>query len=616
MIFSVFQIAWIALAIFQVGISGHFLSLYKKDGDNRKLMFGIAFLIGVFAIFYNISQIHNTPSEPVWLNNLYYWSFLPILIAIFSVAHHTLFNLKKFSLFFKSFVFFVVFSLFFLLFLPFPAEEFFSPVIIGVGIEILIVSLVLFIQRRRITDFIFLLAALSFMMAGMSIRLTNDEYFQIFAFFIGYVFFLLIFAYPNAVGKDKGKGMGDIFALRQELSETNKALQLTAERYHDLFEHIKSGVVVYKPFNDGEDFVIKDFNSAAEKIEKIKRDEVIGKRVTEVFPGVKDFGVFDVFKQVLVTGIPKKHPVSYYSDGRVHGWRDTTVYRLSTGEIVAVYDDVTKKKQDELALKQAHQHLKQMNEELDQKVEQRTAEIQRLLDLKDNFIHQIGHDLKNPLGPLIHLIPLLEKNDTNSKNKEIYMILKRNVTHIRNIIDKTVRLAQLNASSTLLELQNLNLSQQINEILDRNTFLFKDKDIAVHSDVNEEIDIQADKLLLAELFDNLLGNAVKYNEHGGKIEIDAVDGDGFVTISVSDTGMGMNDEQIDHVFDEFYKADGSRHDFDSSGLGMSIAKRIVEKHGGNIWVESNGPGLGSTFFFTLPKKESRKICQNDSIPKK
>jgi len=69
------------------------------------------------------------------------------------------------------------------------------------------------------------------------------------------------------------------------------------------------------------------------------------------------------------------------------------------------------------------------------------------------------------------------------------------------------------------------------------------------------------------------------------------------------SGIGMTNEHLEHVFDEFYKADSSRHDFDSSGLGMPICKRIVERHGGKIWAESKGPGKGSTFYFTIPKKE-------------
>ena len=72
---------------------------------------------------------------------------------------------------------------------------------------------------------------------------------------------------------------------------------------------------------------------------------------------------------------------------------------------------------------------------------------------------------------------------------------------------------------------------------------------------------------------------------------------------VKDTGLGMNNDQLNHVFDEFYKADKARHDFESSGLGLSICKRIVEKHGGRIWAESPGNNRGTTMFFTIPKSK-------------
>jgi signal transduction histidine kinase len=101
---------------------------------------------------------------------------------------------------------------------------------------------------------------------------------------------------------------------------------------------------------------------------------------------------------------------------------------------------------------------------------------------------------------------------------------------------------------------------------------------------------------------------VKYSPNGGNITIDAKDDGKFVVVSVKDEGTGMNSEQLNHVFEEFYKADESRHDFGSSGLGLSICKRIVEKHGGKIWAESKGKGKGTTMFFTIPtsnKKTSR-----------
>ncbi|MHC4572728.1 MAG: PAS domain-containing protein [Planctomycetota bacterium] len=128
-------------------------------------------------------------------------------------------------------------------------------------------------------------------------------------------------------------------------------LKLSEEKLKVLFENVSSGVAIYEAINDGEDFVFRDFNPAAERIESIKKEELIGKSVTEVFPGVKDFGLFDVFQRVWKTGVPEHHPVSTYRDARIAGWRENYVFRLSSGEIVAVYDDVTEHKHSELAIR-------------------------------------------------------------------------------------------------------------------------------------------------------------------------------------------------------------------------------------------------------------------------
>ena len=87
----------------------------------------------------------------------------------------------------------------------------------------------------------------------------------------------------------------------------------------------------------------------------------------------------------------------------------------------------------------------------------------------------------------------------------------------------------------------------------------------------------------------------------GKIILDAHNEKDFILISIKDNGIGMEEEQISQIFNEFYKADESRHNLGSTGLGLTITKRIIEKHGGHIWAESPGKGKGSTFYFTLKK---------------
>ncbi|HOT04310.1 MAG TPA: PAS domain S-box protein, partial [Methanolinea sp.] len=133
--------------------------------------------------------------------------------------------------------------------------------------------------------------------------------------------------------------------------EAEEALRENEERFRNLFLHIHAGVVIYEAVRNGEDFIIKEINPAVERIEKVKKDEVIGRSVLEAFPGVKEFGLFDVFQEVWRTGVPIDYPVSFYRDERISGWRDNFVSRLPSGEIVAIYDDVTEKKQAEEALK-------------------------------------------------------------------------------------------------------------------------------------------------------------------------------------------------------------------------------------------------------------------------
>ena len=144
--------------------------------------------------------------------------------------------------------------------------------------------------------------------------------------------------------------------LERIVSEHNRAeeaRQEGEERFRQLFENMSSGVAIYEATENGEDFVFKDFNKAAEKIEQIPKDELLGKRVAKVFPGVVEFGLMDVFKKVWRTGVPEHHQVAFYKDERIAGWRENYVYKLPSGEIVAIYDDVTRRKQAEEALQES-----------------------------------------------------------------------------------------------------------------------------------------------------------------------------------------------------------------------------------------------------------------------
>jgi PAS domain S-box-containing protein len=138
-----------------------------------------------------------------------------------------------------------------------------------------------------------------------------------------------------------------------ELEATQEELLAKEERYRELFSNMNDGVVVYETLDDGQDFVIKDINNASLRIERTDREAVVGRRLTEVFPGAQEFGLLDVLCRVYQKGAPEHLPARFYRDQRISGWRDNFVYRLPTKEVVAVYRDVSEQKASEKALRSA-----------------------------------------------------------------------------------------------------------------------------------------------------------------------------------------------------------------------------------------------------------------------
>jgi signal transduction histidine kinase len=124
--------------------------------------------------------------------------------------------------------------------------------------------------------------------------------------------------------------------------------------------------------------------------------------------------------------------------------------------------------------------------------------------------------------------------------------------------------------------------------------------MSVENKINKDFFVKADNLRITEVFANLLTNSIKYTKQKcGKIIVNALKENNIITISIKDMGIGMTKEQLDKIFDEFYMVNDTKDEMHSSGLGLFITKQIIIKHGGKIWVESDGIGKGSTFFFTL-----------------
>ncbi|MBT7914960.1 GAF domain-containing protein, partial [Candidatus Bathyarchaeota archaeon] len=156
-------------------------------------------------------------------------------------------------------------------------------------------------------------------------------------------------------------------------------------------------LVIYRTVDDGDDFIFVEVNAGVEEIEHAKREDLIGEKVTEVFPGVDEFGLLDVLRRVHQTGVPERFPIGMYTDDRITGWRDNYVYRLDTGEIVVVYKDETERKQMENELRASEDLFRGfMQSAID--VHILLDKDMRYLDFNDSWVKQSGMKKEDIIG--------------------------------------------------------------------------------------------------------------------------------------------------------------------------------------------------------------------------
>ncbi|MBN2065872.1 MAG: HAMP domain-containing histidine kinase [Candidatus Thermoplasmatota archaeon] len=272
--------------------------------------------------------------------------------------------------------------------------------------------------------------------------------------------------------------------------------------------------------------------------------------------------------------------------------------------------EACKKKDEELeALKkqlaETEEKLNELNHDLEQKVIERTVEVNRLLLHKTKFIDNLSHDLGTPLTPMMALLPVIRDAVEDPEIKGLVDTCIRNAEYIKRVVHDTQEMAELSAIELYLKKENL--FSIVDELVQKYTSVFSSFGVIVENNISKEVFVNTEKTRLLEVIDHLSSNAVNSMPDGGTLTFSCrtfKQKTGlFIELLVKDSGVGMSREKTDHLFDEFYKADESRHKLDSTGLGLTICKRIVEKHGGRIWADSRGEGTGTTIHLTIPVAE-------------
>ncbi len=250
-------------------------------------------------------------------------------------------------------------------------------------------------------------------------------------------------------------------------------------------------------------------------------------------------------------------------------------------------------------------------------LERKKAEmkIKETVEIKSEFISMVSHELRTPLTAIKEGIAIVldeAAGEINDDQKELLDIAKRNVDRLARLINDVLDFQKLSAGKMRFDMQEKDINEIVKEVHKTMVCLAKEKGLDFSFKAEESLPkVSFDSDKITQVLTNLVNNAIKFTEKGS-INISTNDGENKILVSVSDTGCGIEQEDLPKVFRQFEQlAKGGARKTGGTGLGLAISKEIIEQHRGKIWTESE-IDKGTTFHFVLPVKERRKAWRRKS----
>jgi signal transduction histidine kinase len=299
-------------------------------------------------------------------------------------------------------------------------------------------------------------------------------------------------------------------------------------------------------------------------------------------------------------------------------------WRAYAGQARLTRSLTTRKDELEDAVRARTAELRALADELEKRVEQRTAELSRangdlrlevaerrrieeaLLEAdrrKDEFLAMLGHELRNPLTPIRCALQVLQAPQTDAGGQEKATgILERQVNQLVRIVDDLMDVSRITLGKVSLELATVPVADVVEGAVEATRPLLAERGHQVEIAIPERsLLVRADSARLEQVLQNLLTNAAKYTDPGGRIDVTVVGQNSDVHIRVRDNGLGIAPEQLLRIFDPYTQIDQTRDHADGGiGMGLTVVRRLVEMHGGSVSVASDGRGKGSEFTVRLP----------------
>ncbi|MCH6267398.1 sensor histidine kinase [Neobacillus citreus] len=238
--------------------------------------------------------------------------------------------------------------------------------------------------------------------------------------------------------------------------------------------------------------------------------------------------------------------------------------------------------------------------ELSESFSRMARKLAQMEDMRKEFISNISHDIQSPLSNIKGYTNLLENQSLSKEEREQYLsIINGEISRLSTLTKQLLLLASLDRNEDILRENPFNVGAQIKELVRNHQWAINEKEIMLSYSL-PDIEIVGDPSMLNTVWGNLLSNAMKYNRPNGTIDISIEKRGKSVYVTFEDTGIGMNNLELERIFDRFYRADKARtRTIEGTGLGLSIVKTIIDLHGGHIDVRSK-ENEGTTFIVELP----------------
>ena len=404
---------------------------------------------------------------------------------------------------------------------------------------------------------------------------------------------------------------------------TEEALKESEERYSSLFLHNPDAI--YSLDLEGR---FTTANPAAETLSGYTNEELVGLSSAEIIvPQDREHAGRHFLR--AARGEPQDYEMRImHKDGREVDLDMTQVPIVVEGEIVGVYgiaEDITKRKKVE-------EEIRQLNEDLERRVEERTAQLANIVQeleeakkraeganrAKSDFLANMSHEIRTPMNGVTGMTELLLGTNLDSEQREYTEMARLSGENLLSIVNDILDFSKIEAGKMSIEIIDFDLRLAVEDTVALLAEQAQEKGLELASLIEYDVpnELQGDPGRLRQILTNLVGNAVKFTEEGEvllKAELDGeTEGAAKIRFEISDTGIGITPEQQARLFESFSQADTSTtRRYGGTGLGLAISKQLVEMMEGKIWVESE-QGAGSVFAFTIPlqKREESPVSRS------